>query len=462
MMMRHCIFLIALTFFLSAMSRTSKTQLRAPEHKSELSVSEELEAAFEENLSLPKDSIITDPAIDWAYDSGALTAELPLTFKGFRRLGPEIFHVPDVDGLIAQNFEPEAILVTGNPLSPNLKALFRKQHIGEALIYFYMIENPNKIEFLAWNFPKPPKIPDFDKKFTKLIGGLNPSILPTNFDKIESGSLGKRIWLHYFNVGLQFSQAYVSSNWYQGGNNHLALLFNFNWNVDLNTVYHPNLLFQSALSYKLAINSNPKESLHRLSVTQDNFQYNLKGGLKALKHWFYSFTLQLTTPLFNTYPADSPGRSAAFFSPGTFNLGLGMTYNRQNAKKTWKISASVAPISYNLKTCIARDVDHAQFNIPADARTASEVGSNLETNFTWKIADNITWTSRIFLFTDYKYFLTDWENTLNFSFNKFFSTQLYVHPRYDSSSDFSTSGWHYWMLKEILSLGLSYTFSTKG
>ncbi|MDE6217728.1 MAG: hypothetical protein K2F64_01870, partial [Muribaculaceae bacterium] len=117
---------------------------------------------------------------------------------------------------------------------------------------------------------------------------------------------------------------------------------------------------------------------------------------------------------------------------------------------------------YNLNMCMEKDVDHDQFSIPADRSTTSEIGSNLEANMTWKLSDNITWTSRMFLFTDYNYFLADWENTFNFAISRFFSTQLYLHPRFDSSSEFNTSKWHYWMLKEILSIGISYTFSSKG
>ena len=70
--------------------------------------------------------------------------------------------------------------------------------------------------------------------------------------------------------------------------------------------------------------------------------------------------------------------------------------------------------------------------------------------------------TRLFLFTDYKNSNADWQNTLEFQFNRFFSTQLYVNLRYDSTADKSLDPkWNRWMLKEILSVGLSYTFSTK-
>lgn len=267
----------------------------------------------------------------------------------------------------------------------------------------------------------------------------------------------RHYWFHNFNVGLQVSQAYVSSNWYQGGNSYVAGVFNFGWNVDLNTEYNPMLLFQSALQYKLALNSNPKGSLHKVNFSQDLFQYNLRTGYKAYKHWFYSLNLLFNTQFFNAYPEDSEQRTSAFLSPGTLNLGLGMTYSLE--KERLKFTATISPLAYNLKTCIASDIDHEQFNIRQNRKTVSEVGSSGEVNVLWNFTDNISWKSRLFLFTDYSYFLAEWENTFNFQINKFLSTQIYVYPRFDSSSETGTK-WRHWMLRELLSFGISYTFAT--
>ena len=92
----------------------------------------------------------------------------------------------------------------------------------------------------------------------------------------------------------------------------------------------------------------------------------------------------------------------------------------------------------------------------------NEIGSNAELNFYAKLWGNTTYTTRLFIFSDYKMLQTDWENTLNFQFSRLFSTQIYAHLRYDTSADSSISHeWKKLMLKEILSVGISYTFSTK-
>lgn len=186
----------------------------------------------------------------------------------------------------------------------------------------------------------------------------------------------------------------------------------------------------------------------------------MKVGVKAFKKWFYSFTSQFKTQRLNTYPQNDMTRIASFLSPGDLNLGLGMTYSVSNKSKSLKFNASIAPISYNLKTCIDPVVDPTQFNIAPGKMMTTEIGSNAELTLDWTIAKNLNYRSRLFAFSNYKYFLSDWENTISFAFNKFLSTQIYVHVRYDSSAELSEQ-WRHWQLKEILSFGFQYKFSTK-
>lgn len=422
------------------------------------------------------DTIIhfTTDSITAAYYNGRNIMPLkPRVFCGYRNLRSQNHGIPDasysrIAGVVEQRDSTHIILRPaavpygfGSSLPEWLRTAMRAERITRDLEYSFMIANPLMIETSYWDLPVPPVLPEEDNSFAGYLRRLNLPSIDTGKAVLPEFSMEKRHWLHYLNAGIQFSQAYVSSNWYQGGNNYLALLFNLTWNVDLNTVFHPDLLFQSALQYKLGVNSNPRESLHPYSISQDLFQYNLKTGFKAFQRWFYSFNLQFNTQLFNAYPDDSEQRSASILSPATLNMGIGMTYNYQNKPKTFKLSLSISPVAYNVKTCIDTRIDPTQFNIKAGHKTLSEIGSNLEANFEWAIRDNIRWKSRLFLFSNYKYFLADYESTIEFAFNRFLSTQFYLHPRFDSSSDFNSSRWHHWMLKEILSFGLSYTFSSK-
>lgn len=70
-------------------------------------------------------------------------------------------------------------------------------------------------------------------------------------------------------------------------------------------------------------------------------------------------------------------------------------------------------------------------------------------------------SSRLFVFTDYGQIQGDWENTVSFEINRFLTTQIYVHARYDSKTPpCEDPGWHKLQVKEILSIGFAYKFSS--
>lgn len=337
----------------------------------------------------------------------------------------------------------------------------RSRNMMSELIYTRMIEDPSFIEYKYWALPEPPKLPEDDPSFFAYLKKLDLPVPEQKKEEFQLHDIEKRHWLHIFKSGIQFSQAYISPNWYQGGNNHLALLVDLLWDVSLNQVYHPNLMFHNTVSYKLGLNSTPQDKYHKYAISEDLFQWNLRFGIKAFKKWFYSFTTQFKTQFLNNYPQDSKVRTASFLSPGDLNIGLGMTYSTTNKNKNLKFNASIAPVSYNLKTCIDRNVDPTQFNIAVGKRFQNEIGSNAELTMEWKWAKNITYKSRLFLFSNYKYFQGDWENTISFNINRFLSTQIYIHARYDTSTEISNQKWKHFMLKEILSFGFAYAFSTK-
>lgn len=322
----------------------------------------------------------------------------------------------------------------------------------------YMIAYPWDIKYNIASLPVPPK---------QYRAVVNPISTRIEFEemKVESAPLEADItpkhWLGKFNASLQFSQAYISPNWYQGGNNNLNMLALVSYNLKLNQKFYPRYLFDMTVQYKLGMNSTPDDSIRNYSISEDLFQFNLTTGLKASKYWYYSGNVSFKTQIFNSYPLNSRQRKAAFLSPGELNIGLGMTYNRANTKKTFSLALSMSPLSWNLKTCISRYVDETSYGIKVGRRTANEFGSSLECNLEWKIAYNIVYHSRLFAFSDYSYLQSDWEHTLDFAINRYLSTRFYLHMRYDTSTPrVDDSRWHKLQMKEILSFGFNYTFGT--
>ncbi len=327
----------------------------------------------------------------------------------------------------------------------------------------YMIYNPDLVKYNIMTLPAPPK------QYKATVDPSQSTITISEVITLDKtpGEPGMQIdverrnWLHNFSAGLQFSQAYISPNWYQGGNNNVNMIGNVRWNVKLNEKFHPNLMAEATTQYKLAISSAPNDTVHNYLISEDLFQFNGTFGVRAINNWYYSANAMFKTQFFNSYKSNSSDLKSAFLSPGELNVGLGMTYSKENKKKRFRIEVSISPLSYNMKMSTNHRINVTNFGIKEGHRTVSEVGSNAEVKMSWNIMWNITYNSRIFLFTDYDYAQGDWENTLNFSINRYLSTQLYVHLRYDSSRDkVDDSRWSKWQLKEILSFGLQYQFRT--
>lgn len=326
----------------------------------------------------------------------------------------------------------------------------------------YMVENPQSVRYNVALLPEPPK------KYEATVDPAQ-SVIVISEKKVDPSTLTagapvdipRKNWIHTFDGSVQFSQAYISPNWYQGGNNNINMIASVSYGVKLNQAFYPNLLFETTVQYKLAMASAPADEVHDYTISEDLFLFTSKFGYRAHKRWFYTVNAQLKTQFLNNYKPNSHDLTAAFMSPGEFNLGLGMTYDYSNEKKTVVFGASIAPLSYNLKTCTRHGMDVTAYGIEPGHTTVSQIGSSAELKFKWQLRYNISYTSRLFLFSDYEYVQGDWENTFNFSINRFLSTQLYLHLRYDSSTPpVENSKWRVWQFKEILSFGFAYKFTS--
>lgn len=330
--------------------------------------------------------------------------------------------------------------------------------------YKIMLDQPEIVRYNSATLPKPPA-DDTPAESTPpeartLTVERAKTPLPPPPAPADRREMKLHHWLHTFNGNLQFTQAYISSNWYQGGQNNLNILADLKWECELNKTLHPKWLFNNSLSYKLGISTAVGDSLRNYAINEDLLQFSSQFGYKAAKRWYYSTNVLFKTQFFKNYAANTHNLKACLLSPAELNVGLGMTYNYKDKHEYKALNLSIAPLSYNLKIC--RDIDNldpTKFGIEAGRHTKHDFGSSLEAKFVWKITPSISWTSRLYAFTNYKYAEGDWENTFTFSATKYFNTQLYTHLRYDKSRPWDED-WRYWQFKEILSLGLTYRFAT--
>ena len=313
-------------------------------------------------------------------------------------------------------------------------------------------KNPADVEYTNETMPKAPKNEKMKKKNQKEFVAIEKLDVPSTSVTTDAPPTPK-LWKHSFTSSIQVSQAYISKNWYQGGESNFNLISDQLYNVEYD---HNNILFTTSAQWKVGISTTPSDQYHKISINDDLFQINSKLGIKAVKDWYYTVSLLFKTQLFDSYASNSIDKNSSFFSPGEFNIGVGMSYNKKIAERKFETSVMLAPLSYNLKFSLDEELAYRKAGIK-EGRFDNQVGSSLEGTFKWEFYPNLTWTSRVFYFTDYKSILADIETGLNFVFNRFFSTKIYLHARYDDSVPRNEHNNHL-QFKEMLSFGFNYKF----
>lgn len=341
----------------------------------------------------------------------------------------------------------------------------RSRRFANALMQHLAMTRLDVIPYNIATLPEPPKkyiaIADPMSTVTvfKEIGGLPEKVTADKPENVAAVEINKQHWLNKLALNLQFSQAYISPNWYEGGNNSLSLIADFTYQSNLNTKFHPNLLFENFFQWKTVLTSAPDDPYRPYSLSENRFQVNSKFGYKAIKNWYYTINAMLKTPIFNGYKSGTETRTASFLSPGELNFGLGVTFNTKTKNDKFSLGLTISPLSYNLKTVIDKHVSETDHGLKPGRKGHSSFGSNMEIKWEWKMFHNVNWTSRIYAFSNYHYFQGDWQNTFNFTINRFFTARLSVDLRYDTSVKNPSTSWKLLQLREMLSLGFTYTIT---
>lgn len=250
---------------------------------------------------------------------------------------------------------------------------------------------------------------------------------------------------------LQFTQNYISDNWYKGGESTnlimgtLKLFANYN---DKQKVQWENL-FEAKLGY----NTQPSDTVHKYRVNTDLLRITSKIGLQANKRWYYTLSGEINTQFCRNYDKNSNNLKTAFLSPVNVILGLGMDYKVK--KKTLTLSSQIFPLTYSMRHVNSDRVNETKFGLKEGETTMHTFGSTFKTTMSWKIASYIKLDSRLNCFSNYDHVEANWENTFNFILNKHLSTKLFVHARFDDGVKKEDT---YFQLNELLSFGLNYSW----
>lgn len=256
-------------------------------------------------------------------------------------------------------------------------------------------------------------------------------------------------WKLQGNGSVQFSQNYISPNWYKGGESSNSILSYLMFNANYND--KQMIEFDNRIEAKVGFMTVPSDTIHKYNITSDLLRLTSKLGVKAYDRWYYTLYAEFNTQFFNNYKVNTNTRVSSFMSPANLIINLGLDYKLSLAKI--ELSTLYSPLTYNFRYVSDPLVDPTQFGVSLGEKVLHTFGSSFQVNMRWTIIPSIIWESRLNYFTNYHKIETEWENTYNFVLNRYLSAKLFVHARfYDMEAE------HKVQWNELFSFGINYNW----
>lgn len=251
---------------------------------------------------------------------------------------------------------------------------------------------------------------------------------------------------------VQFSQGYVSGNWYQGGNSSFAMYANVKGIIKYDAKKW--VTWENTGEWQEGFSTALGDSLRKINMTDDVFKIYSKLNVRIKAEKLYgSFSIDFQTPFFNTWKENTNTLKTGTFTPIRVNWALGVDY-----KPTKNMSMVFAPLAYKL--VYAKDtinVDRSVYGINS-GNMLSTFGSSVRFEWKWRPLREIYLETVFYAYTNYKMFEVDWEITCDFIINRYMSARVMLHPRYDSSAIVEGDTHAKMQFKELISIGFAHKF----
>lgn len=356
-----------------------------------------------------------------------------------------------------QIFKPDTSLFQEEVLTDNLR---------QQAYNYVRVKHPEYFRYSERDMPKgavaaaPIQKETYEPTMIKVTNDVS-------FDDVEAPHKflpNRRYWISHFESTIQFAQNYISPNWHKGGVSNLNLLnrqyFTYNYNKD-------KVQVNNDIEWKTNMFTAPKDTLRNYKIGDDVFRVHSNVGYRAFNKWYYTFDFTFQTQMFSNYQENTNLKLASFLSPFSVNMGLGMKYELNRAfsnvrHKKLSLSINMAPFSYTFMYSTNKDIDLGRHGFEKNPETGiykrslSQVGSTVNATMNFQFNRNISWYSRLYYFTSYDRMLGEFENRLNMTISRFFSTTISLNLRYDDAvakkDDFDS----YLQINELLSFGFNY------
>lgn len=282
---------------------------------------------------------------------------------------------------------------------------------------------------------------------------INP--VETADAEVDVKIMKPNFWKKTAYASIHYNQNAISDNWYQGGESTNALVSELRLTANYDD--KQRVQFDNLMEIKLGFITAPSDTMHHYKTNADLFHLKSKLGVKAFNRWYYTFEADFKTQFFPNYKTNTNDLISSFLSPATLDLSLGMDYKLN--KKNVTLSVMAAPLTYKF-VYLKNDsiINPSSFSVDPGHSSANLFGSKVEANLTWQISKDISLRSKVDYFTTYEKVVANWENTFEFKLNRYLSTKLFLHARFDDGVTLKEEDDTYFQFKEMLTFGLAYTW----
>lgn len=295
------------------------------------------------------------------------------------------------------------------------------------------------------------------KKITEKVPELKDVSALTGDIDVDIHVMKPNFWKTSGSTSMQFTQNYFTKNWYNGGNNNGTMVFYLNLKANYNDQRY--VQWDNSLEMKLGFVTTSSDTCHTYLTNNDMIKLASKLGIKAHKAWYYTFSTEATTQFMPGYKSNDKKRYSQFLAPLDVYLSLGMDY-KPTLKNGASLSVALLPFSYKLRY-IGVDNENVHSNYGMVGKDAkNDFGSRVELNYNMTIVKNVSWKSKLYYYSTYKYVEAEFENTIDFKFSRYISSQFYMRWRFDDSRsrDYYDKHLGFFQMMEYLTLGLNYSF----
>lgn len=285
---------------------------------------------------------------------------------------------------------------------------------------------------------------------TSILALFKPDIVDVNA-RADMVIYKPNFWTNGGNGSLQFTQNYVSTNWYKGDESANSLVGNLQLFANYND--KEKIQFENLFEAKMGFNTVSGDTVRKYRINTDVLRLFSKLGFQAATNWYYTISGEINTQFFNNYKSNSNDLVSSFLAPANVAFSIGMDYKLK--KNNINLSVIISPGAYSMKYVGNSKVDETQFGLEEGDKFLHDIGSQLQSTLAWTIIPSVTLNSRFSYFTNYEKVEAEWENTFDFVLNRYLSTKLFVHARFDDGAK-KVEGKSYFQLKEMLSFGINY------